>query len=185
MSNIGSNHPSNPFSATGRAAGKSNQQLNNLGLNGQGHPLPSQPPKGQVKAPSGPGGSRGQGIAQLAQAIGDLDLSNQHDIHAFCESIRKVQHYFAVSVELAKGQLKAAARAQAKDSADGRLTLTQKLELAKALNSLSRDLNAVTRGCVASATASAKAYRRFESFLVDLNTDAQRPGGRRGGFEIV
>lgn len=193
MSNIGENHPDNPFSAAGRANGKSTEQLRAQGLQSNGHPLPSEPKNQQASghspAPSRPGGSRNQGIAQLAQSIGDMDLCNQHDIHAFCESIRKVMNYFAISVELAKGQLRSSARAQAKDSVDGRLTYTQKLELEKALIDLSRDLGAVTRACVSGAAASVKAYRRFDSFMGDLDKGSgskfSRPGGRRGGFQIV
>ena len=187
MSSIGTNDPGNPFSAAGRANGKSTDQLRRQGLDGQGNPLPSEPRNGP--GPARPGGTRGQGIAQLAQSIGDMDLCNQHDIHAFCESIRKVLNYCAISVELAKGQLRAAARAQAKDSADGRLTVTQRLELEKALSSLSRDLNAVSRACIAGAAGSVKAYRRFDSFIGDLDKGSgskfSRPGGRRHGFQIV
>lgn len=186
MSNIGENHPGNPFSAAGRANGKSTEQLRKQGLDGQGYPLNTE--KQQVSrgpSPARPGGTRGEGIAQLAQSIGDMDLCNQNDIHAFCESIRKVDNYFAISVELAKGQLKAAARALAKDSVDGRLTLQQRMELAKALNALSRDLNAITQAHVAGAAAAVKAWRRFDSFIGDLDSDAARPRSRRDGFQIV
>lgn len=190
MSTIGKNHPTNPFSAAGRAAGQTNQQLNNRGLNGQGQPLPSQPAhpaNGQVNRGAALGGSRGQGIAQLAQSIGDMELSNETDIHAFCEAIRKVLHYFAVSTELAKGQLKAAARQQARQATDSRLTLMQQAELAKALLMLSRDLDGVTKACVAGAVSSTKAWRRFDTFLANLDSEkgnkVNRPG-RSGGFRL-
>jgi hypothetical protein len=185
---IGENHPDNPFSAAGRANGKSTEQLRKQGLDGGGNPLPSQPRNGQASrspGPARPGGSRGEGISQLAGAIGDMDLCNQNDIHAYCEAVRKVLNYIAISNELAKGQLKAASRAQAKESVDGRLTLQQKLELGRALNSLSRDLNGITAACVSGAAASVKAWRRFDGFLGDLDSGASRPGkGRRGLFSI-
>lgn len=194
MSKIGQNHVDNPFSAAGRANGKSQEDLRKQGLTGQGHPAasPGQSRNGQVNGGNRgarPGGSRGQGIAQLAQSIGDMDLANQNDIHAFCDSIRKVLNYFAISVELAKGQLRAASRQLAKQSVDGRLTMAQQAELAKALVMMSRDLNAVTRACIAGAASAVKAWRRFDTFLVDLDKGDDRkfnrPGSRRGGFTVV
>lgn len=188
MSTIGTNSPDNPFSAAGRAAGKSQSDLSNQGMTGQGHPAApyGQPGNGQVTRP---GGSRGQGIAQLAQSIGDMDLSNQDDLHAFCDAIRKTLNYFAISIELAKGQLRAASRQLAKQSVDGRLTMAQQAELAKALVMMSRDLNAVTRACIAGAASAVKAWRRFDTFLVDLDKGDDRkfnrPGSRRGGFTVV
>lgn len=192
MSRIGENHPDNPHSAAGKAKGKSAEQLRQEGLDGLGHPLASErgtTNNGAGQRSSRPGGTRGQNIAQLAGSIGDMDLANQDDIHAFCDAIRKTLNYFAVSVELAKGQLKAASRHMAKDSVDGRLTLAQRAELAKALVMMSRDLDAVTRACIAGAAGSVKAWRRFDSFLVDLDKDNgskfNRPGGRRGPFTVV
>lgn len=184
----GTRTPPSPFTAQGRSFGKSAEELRRQGMDAYGHPLPSQFTNGQVNEGSRsarPGGTRGQGIAQLAQSIGDMDLCNQNDIHAFCESIRKVLNYFAISVELAKGQLRAAARAQAKENADGRLTIQQKLELAKALNSLGRDLNAVSRSCISGAASSVKAWRRFDGFLGELDANASRPGKGRGPFGLV
>ncbi|WP_086559919.1 hypothetical protein [Streptomyces africanus] len=188
MSRIGENHPDNPFSAAGRANGQTNDQLRNRGLDGQGNPLPNKNFAGQKSFRSG--GSRNQGIAQLAQSIGDMDLANQEDLHAFCDAIRKILNYFAISVELAKGQLKAASRQMAKESVDGRLTMTQRAELARALSMMSRDLDAVSRACIAGAVGAVKAWRRFDSFLGDLDkgNDSKftRPGGRgRGPFTVV
>lgn len=186
MSKIGQNDPDNPFSPAGRANGQTGEQLRARGLDGQGYPETS---KAAGQKPSRPGGSRNQGIAQLAGSIGDMDLANQDDLHAFCDAIRKTLNYFAISVEMAKGQLKAASRQVAKESVDGRLTLVQRAELAKALAMMSRDLDAVTRACIAGAVGSVKAWRRFDSFLVDLDKGADskftRPGGRRGPFGLV
>lgn len=186
MSTIGTNHPSNPFGAAGRAAGKSQSDLNKLGLQGNGQPAtsPARPRNGQVNGRAGLGGSRGQNIAQLAQSIGDMELSNETDIHAYCEAVRKVLHYFAVSTELAKGQLKAAARQQAKQATDERLTLSQQASLVKALHDLSRDLAGVTKACVEGAVSATKAWRRFGTFLDNLDAEKgnkfSRPGGRKG-----
>jgi hypothetical protein len=202
MSGNNTGAPPSPFTAAGRAHGKSAEELRNLGLQGNGHPMPSQNSSvgnaqygnGQVsqgagprRASSGLGGSRGQSISQLAQSIGDMELSNETDIHAYCEAIRKVLHYFAVSTELAKGQLKAAARQQARQASDERLTLTQQAALVKALHDLSRDLDGVTKACVAGAVSATKAWRRFDTFLSNLDSEkgskVNRPG-RRGGFRL-
>jgi hypothetical protein len=183
--------PPSPFSAAGKASGKSAQELRDQGLDPNGHPAASEPKpaKSAGGGVSRPAGSRGQSIAQLAGSIGDMELANQTDLHAYCEAIRKVLNYFAVSNELAKGQLKAASRQLARQSAEGRLTLVQQAELAKALLMLSRDLDGVTRACIAGAASAVKAWRRFDSFLVDLDKGAEskfnRPGGRRGGFTVV
>ena len=189
-SRIGENHPDNPFSAAGRANGQTQEQLKARGLDGQGNPdAPESKANTAGQGPSRPNGSRNQNITQLAGSIGDMDLCNQNDIHAFCEAIRKVLNYFAISVELAKGQLKTASRQLAKDQVDGRLTMMQQAELAKALHVLGRDLDGVTRACIAGAASSVKAYRRFDSFVSDLDKGGSskfnRPGGRRGPFTLV
>lgn len=189
MSGIGTNSPANPFSAAGRANGKSQSDLNKLGLQGNGQPAtgPGRPGNGQVNRGARASGTRGQNIAQLAQSIGDMELANETDIHAFCEAIRKVLHYFAVSTELAKGQLRAAARQQAKQATDERLTLMQAASLGKALHDLSRDLERVTKACVSGAVSATKAWRRFDAFLANLDSEKgnkfNRPG-RRGGFRL-
>jgi hypothetical protein len=191
MNRIGQNHPDNPFSAAGRAKGKSNEELRERGLDGLGHPLPSQHPAGQAKsAPSRPAGSRGQGIAQLAQSIGSLELSNQEDLHAFCEAYRAILNYLAVSAKMAEGQLKAAARANAKQAKDGWLTPMQAAKLAATLKLVGRDLSHMANSCITGAADAVKAWRRFEGLMDDIETSNNgskfnRPGGRSGGFTMV
>lgn len=191
-SKIGQNHPNNVFSAAGRANGQTQQQLNNRGLTGQGHPAasPSQSRNGQVNRPAQSGGTRNQNIAQLAQSIGSMELANQEDLYAFCEAIRAVQNYFAVSVKLAEGQLKAAARQQARQAKGGWMTPAQVAKTAMTLRGVSRDLNQIADSCVAGAAGAIKAWRRFETLLDDLENSGSgsgfhRPGGRRGGFNVV
>lgn len=187
---IGQNHPNNPFSAAGRAAGQSQSQLNQQGLTGQGHPAasPSQSGNGQVSQGSRSGGARNQNIGQLAQSIGSLELSNQEDLYVFCEAVRAVENYLAVSIKLAEGQLKAAARAQARQAKGGWMTPAQAAKLALTLKMVGRDLNKSADGCVEAAAGAAKAWNRFNALLGELESDGggfRRPGGRRGGFEVV
>ncbi|MFD8226906.1 hypothetical protein ACFV16_22345 [Streptomyces massasporeus] len=190
MSRIGQNHPDNPFSAAGRANGQTTEQLRKRGLDGQGNPLPSNgsAEKAAGHKPSRPGGPRGQSIAQLASSIGSMELSNQDDLHAFCEAYRAILNYLAVSAKLAEGQLKAAARAQAKQAHEGWMNPMQRASLANTLRLIGKDLDGMANSCVTGAAGAVKAWRRFEGFLDDVDSagrNARRPGGRRGGFEVV
>ncbi|MER7487958.1 hypothetical protein ABTY20_19030 [Streptomyces sp. NPDC126497] len=188
MSRIGENHPDNVFSARGRVNGQSDAQLRSRGLDSQGHPAPAEKTsKSAGQQPSRPGGSRGQGIAQLAQSIGSMELSNQDDLHAFCEAYRTLLNYLAVSAKMAEGQLKAAARAQARQAKDGWMTPGQMVKTAATLKLVGRDLDHLASSCVAGAADVVKAWRRFEGLLDELESDrtVNRPGGRRGGFSVV
>lgn len=181
-----------PFTAAGRAAGKSAEELRREGLDALGHPLASEPTNGRVNGtsrPSRPGGTRGQNIAQLAQSIGDMELSNQDDLHAFCEAYRAILNYLAVSAHLAEGQLKASARAQARQAKTGWMTPAQALKLGNTLRRVGKDLTSLANNCVAGAADAVKAWRRFETLLDELENERKgvsRPnGGRRGGFTVV
>lgn len=196
MSNIGTNSPDNPFGPAGRANGQSQSTLNGRGLDGQGNPAPGpgQPRNGQVNGgaqPSRPGGgSRSQNIGQLAQSIGSMELSNQDDLYAFCEAYRSILNYLAVSAKLAEGQLKAAARAQAKQARGGWMSPSQIVKLVSTLRRTGKDIDQIAHSCVEAAAAAVKAWRRFESLLDDLEDDGssggfRRPGGRSRGFEVV
>jgi len=189
MSRIGENSPDNPFSARGRVNGQTNGQLRDRGLDSQGHPVTSaeKPDKPAGQRPSRPGGTRGQGIAQLAQSIGSLDLANQDDLHAFCDAYRTVLNYLAVSAKMAEGQLKAAARANAKQAKDGWMTPGQMAKLALTLRQVGRDLDHLANSCVAGAADAVKAWRRFEALLGELESERKvtRPGSRRSGFTVV
>lgn len=135
-----------------------------------------------------PGGSRGQSIAQLAQSIGDMELSNQDDLHAFMEAYRTIQNYLAITAKLAEGQLKTAARAQARNSKDGWMNPAQRAQLAITLKLVGRDIDRMANDCVSAATCAVKAWRRFEGFLGDLEASGSgrhRPGGGRSGFTVV
>jgi hypothetical protein len=188
MSRIGQNHPENPFSAAGRANGQTTEQLNKRGLDGRGNPLPSNGSSAKAAGhkPSRPGGPRGQSIAQLAQSIGSMELSNQDDLHAFCEAYRAILNYLAVSAKLAEGQLKAAARAQAKQAHEGWMNPMQRASLANTLRLIGKDLDHVANACAGGAQSAVKAWRRFDGFMGELESDSvHRPGGRRGGFNVV
>lgn len=190
MSRIGENHPDNPHSAAGRANGKTPEQLRREGLDGFGHPLASErgrPSNGAGQRASRPSGQRGQNIAQLAQSIGSMELGNQDDLHAFCEAYRAILNYLAVSAKLAEGQLKAAARANARQAKDGWMTPAQMAKMALTLRQVGKDLDHLANSCVGGAASAVKAWRRFETLLDELESERKvtRPGGRRGGFTVV
>lgn len=191
--------PPNPHTAAGRAFGKTGPQLSDLGLTGQGHPQASSgpwqaynpqyghPQYGQF-APPGRGHNRSQGIAQLAASIGEMELSSQDDLHAFCDAYRHLLNYLAVSAHLAQGQLKAAAKANAKQTKDGWMSPAQRIQLAGALRTVGKDLDNLAEHCVAGATDAIKAWGTFQKLLDTLensNDKVRRPGNRRGGFTIA
>jgi hypothetical protein len=191
MSRIGQNHPDNPFSARGRVNGQSDEQLRSRGLDSQGHPAPAEDKVGKSSRSNGfsrPGGTRGQNIAQLAQSIGSMELGNQDDLHAFCEAYRAILNYLAVSAKMAEGQLKASARANARQAKDGWMGPMQAAKLASTLRQVGKDLDHIANSCVGGAASAVKAWRRFEALLDELENDngrPNRPGGRRGGFSVV
>lgn len=188
MSRIGENHPGNPFSPKGRVNGQTNGQLRDRGLDSQGHPVAAEKTsKSAGQGVSRPGGPRGQNIAQLAQSIGSMELGNQDDLHAFCEAYRAILNYLAVSAKLAEGQLKAAARANARQAKDGWMTPAQMAKMALTLRQVGKDLDHLANSCVGGAASAVKAWRRFETLLDELESERKvtRPGSRRGGFSVV
>jgi len=63
--------------------------------------------------PDGGGSSRSSGSSKLdalVKAMDDIELTDQHDLHQFCESGRKLAHYLAVVTALAAGELEAGAK---------------------------------------------------------------------------
>lgn len=176
--------PPSPFTPRGKVYNKSNAQIREMGLDGSGIPAaPEQnvPVNGR-SGPARPGGSRGQNIAQLAQSIGDMELANSDDLHAFCDAYRAILYYLAISAKLAEGQLKAAARIQAKNAKDGWMTPAQRIKLADTLRRVGRDIDSMANSCTDAATGAVKAWRRYESLLDELENG---PTSRRsGGFTI-
>lgn len=170
--------------------------LTDQGIDAFGHPMagPSGPyqafgqPMGQYAQPRQRGHSRGQGIAQLASSIGSMELANQEDLCNFMEAYRSLFNYLAVTAHLAQGQLKAAARSQAKQSAEGWMTPAQRIKLGVCLKQVGKDIVRMADACVDGSTYAVKGWRRFEALLNDLQEDgspARRPGGGRGGFSVV
>lgn len=185
--------PPNPHTAAGRAYGKTNAQLIDLGLTGQGQPLPgaSSGPWQAFNpqyAGTGQPHNRSQNIAQIAASLGEMELSNQDDLHAFCDAYRHLLNYLAMSAHMAQGQLKAAAKANAKQTKDGWMSPAQRIQLAGALRGVGRDLDHLAESCVAGAADAIKAWGRFQTLLDELegsNEKVRRPGNRRGGFTIA
>jgi hypothetical protein len=70
------------------------------------------------------------------------------------------------------------------------MTPAQAAKLALTLKMIGRDLNKSADGCVEAATGAVKAWRRMETMLDELENSGsgsgfRRPGGRRGGFDVV
>lgn len=182
--------PPSPFTAAGRAHGKSQEQLSKQGLDGFGHPA-QKSTNGQVNGggkTSRPGGRRGQNLNDLINTIGSAELANQDDLHAFCEAYRALLNFLAVTAKLAEGQLKAAARANARQAKGRMLNPVQAGKLKNTLRLISRDLDQMANSCANGAASSVKAWRRFETLLDELENSgdgAPRPGRGRSGFSVV
>lgn len=186
MNHIGENHPENAFSARGRVNGKSADQLRAQGLDANGHPASSQV-NGHSR-PQGPGGSRGQSLTQLVDSIGDMELASISDLYTFCEAYRKLGYFLAMSAKMAEGQLRAAARAQAKDAKNGWMTPAQRLKLEHTLRQVGKDIGVIAESGAQMAVGAVKAYRRTESMLSELEDSGgrtvNRPRGGSKGFSL-
>jgi hypothetical protein len=119
--------------------------------------------------------------------LGEGEVLSPQGLYEFLESLRALSSYMAFTVHAASSQLQAAARKGARDSADGRLTLKQKVELAATLRRMSRQMDgACAENLLATATAAVKAYALLEDFLeaIESDTVARPHRAARGGFNL-
>lgn len=113
------------------------------------------------------------------------EVLNPSALHEFLESWRALHSGLAFMAHAASSQLSAALRKGARDAADGRLTLTQKAELAHVLRRTSKILDGtMAEASLASAKGAVTAWSKMEDFLDKLESaDTDRPHRRgSGGF---
>jgi hypothetical protein len=106
-------------------------------------------------------------------------------LHEFLESWRALHSGLAFAAYTASSQLTAAIRKGARDAADGRLTLTQKMELAHVLRRTAKLMDGtMAEAALASAKGAVTAWSKMEDFLDKLESDGiDRPHRRgSGGF---
>ena len=139
-------------------------------------------------------GAAGQGHAPTQKSlehhlatIAECEVMDPQGLYEFLESVRAVTSGLAFFVHTASTQLESAARKGAKDSTDGRMTLRQKVELAKVLRRMGRQLSRGTaEDLLSAATSVVKTYALMQEFLDNLESDnVQRPHrSNRGGFSL-
>ena len=129
-------------------------------------------------------------IDQLQRSMLDLDLANSDDLREFCESIRKLLHFLGVTVAMAAGQMKVHANRTAREAADGRLSVKQRIVLRTVLKKIGRKLDAVADDCGDGAAEAVAAWSFMDSFIQDIEDGGSgrpsraRRSGRSSGFTV-
>lgn len=126
-------------------------------------------------------------LEQHLVTVAEGDVMDPNALYEWLESLRALSSGLSFMVHAASSQLEAAARKGAKDSTDGRLTLRQKMELARVLRQMSRRLdNGAAEDLLSCATGSVKTYSLLEAFLESLESDtvARPHRNTRGGFSL-
>lgn len=137
------------------------------------------------KTPAAPAATSASGLQQQLQILADADVSNPVGLHAYAEAMRQVTVMLAFYTEAAGTTLDLAMRRGARDSADGRLTLQQKIEMRQALRRVARGMGNVRDDLLTAAKDATVAYSHMEGFLEGLESDSvSRPHrSTRGGFD--
>ena len=164
------------------------------GTDGFGHPLGPDstfpngtgeifPPGTRGTMSSGKGGKHSN-LLDLIKTLEDGDLGDQVEMHAYVEDARALFMRIAVIIALASGGMKEDAKRKARESADGRMTLGDKIKLAAALRKISRKFGAAADHAADAAADMAASWRIMESCLDDLEQGAAKPQAKRG-FNIT
>jgi hypothetical protein len=130
-----------------------------------------------------PAAATASALAQALKTVEEGDVLSTTGLHAFLEAWRSLQTGLAFMAHAAATQMDAAMRQGAKNAADGRLTLQQKVELQRVLRNIRKDMDArMAEECLMSARAAVQAYGRMASFLDSLESDnVTRPHRRSNG----
>lgn len=126
-------------------------------------------------------------LQQQLATVAECDVMDPQGLYEFCEGLRALSTGLSFFVHAASTQLDRAARKAAHDSADGRLTLRQKVELQRTLRRIGRQLNSGSaEALLDAASAAVKAYGLMEDFTESLESDnVDRPHrSSKGGFSM-
>lgn len=126
-------------------------------------------------------------LEQHLAVLAEGEVLNPAELFAFLESLRALTTGVAFFVHAAGAQLEAAARKAARDNVDGRLTLAQKVDMARTLRRMGKSLNGgVAEDLLMAAKGAVKTYGLFEAFSEGLESDSvSRPHRNgRGGFSL-
>lgn len=131
--------------------------------------------------------ARQTSLQQLLATVCEGDVLSVTELHAWLEAYRGLTSGLAFMAHAASSQLEAAVRKGARDSADGRLTMQQKIEQRHVLRRLGKDVEGSADDLLNAARSAVRAWGRMEAFLDGLESDnvarPHRKGGR-GGFSL-
>lgn len=119
--------------------------------------------------------------------VAEGDVMGPTALYEWLESLRALTSGLSFMVHAAASQLEAAARQGARQSTDGRLTLRQKVEMARVLRQMGRRLdNGAAEDLLTCASNAVKTYSLMRDFLESLESDTvSRPHrSSRGGFDL-
>lgn len=146
------------------------------------------PPAGHTTSGATPqGAARQTSLEQHLSTVAEADVMSPQGLYEFLEAMRSISSGLAFFTHAAAAQLESAARKGARDAADGRLTLAQKVKLQVLLRRIGKRLNSgVSEDFLAAATNAVKTYALMEEFLEEIESDSvQRPHRTtRGGFSL-
>jgi hypothetical protein len=133
------------------------------GLTGQGHP-------------AGGGSSGSQSIDQMIKALDQIELTDQHTLHAFLQAVRALAHKVAVETSMAAGELTAGGKEMAKGSGN---PLLMGIDVRMKIRRVTRQMDAAAEHMAQAAAASTAAWtvfeREFEEILNRSRTKVKRP----------
>lgn len=136
---------------------------NRRGLTGQGHPA------GNVSSGSG-------SIDQMVKALDQIELTDQHTLHAFLQAGRALAHKIAVETSMAAGELTAGGKEMAKGSGH---MLLMGIDVRLKLRRVTKRLEAAAEHMAQAAAEYSATWtvfeREFGEVLNQSRTQVKRP----------
>ena len=133
------------------------------GLTGQGHPA------GSVSSGSG-------SIDQMVKALDQIELTDQHTLHAFLQAGRALAHKIAVETSMAAGELTAGGKEMAKGSGN---VLLMGIDVRMKLRRVTKRIDAAADHMGQAAAEYTAAWTVFEREFADVldrsRTQVKRP----------
>lgn len=167
---------------------RTNAEAEARGLDGLGVPLGptglGEPTDGHGQNGSG-GRKGGKSMLDKIRQMESGDIADQEGLHAFAEAGRTLCMNIALLTEMTSGQLKADAKAKARDSVDGRMTVAEKLRLSLSLRKIAGKLHRASDNCADAAAAFSASWREMEKFLDELDGGREAKPKAKGGFSIT
>jgi hypothetical protein len=120
-------------------------------------------------------------IDALVRALDDVELTDQHSLHAFCEALRKLSHKLAVETAIASGQLSAGAKAMAKGSGNPFL---MGLDVKVKIRRVTKSLESASDHLGDASSAAVLAWSTFEAEFEEVLSKSSRQPATPRSFHI-